>query len=315
MSLPTDKPAARDFGLGRGLDALFSTPAADISAASAGTRTPGQALVEIPILHIKPNPQQPRKTFHQDKITALADSIRDSGLLHPLVVQPDPESPGAYLIIAGERRWQAAQLAGLVTVPAIVREATSQDALVLALVENLQRADLSPLEQAAAFLRLSTHYDLTHAQIAEAMGSSRSAVTNAIRLLGLPEMVQEALAREQITVGHARALLAWPTPHAQIQALQKILAEDLTVRQTEAAFLKEQQSGSRQAVSDSPAAAPAPNPVDELRLMERQLRAQLQTKVSIQRRRSGAGRVVLHFYDDTSLNQLLETLLSASTEL
>ena len=317
MSIPTDKHASRGFGLGRGLDALFNTTEAETAAAPAGTQTAAQALVEIPVLHVKPNPQQPRKTFRQDKIEALADSIRDSGLLQPLVVQPDPEAPGQYLIISGERRWRAAQLAGLSAVPALVREATSQDALVLALVENLQRADLSPLEQAEAFLRLSTHYDLTHAQIAEAMGSSRSAVTNAIRLLSLPETVQAALASGKITVGHARAILSWPTPHDQTQALHKILAEDFTVRQTEEAFLHRLQPRATQTARRATATSTPPEPglEDELSLIERQLRAQLRTKVSIQRRQSGAGRVILHFYDDASLNQLIETLLAASEEL
>ncbi len=318
MSVSADKRVSRGFGLGRGLDALFSSAEEEIASSPDETQPTGQTLVEIPVLHIKPNLQQPRQDFNEEKIAALAKSIRDSGLLQPLVVQPNPEAPGKYLLISGERRWRAAQLAGLLSVPALVRDASAQEALILALVENLQRADLSPLEQATAFLHLSTHHDLTHAQIAAAMGSSRSAVTNAIRLLSLPEPVQDALSREKITVGHARTILSWPTPHDQVQALHKVLAEDLTVRQTEEAFLAGWQSRSHQtAADDATATSPPPEPhvVDELSLIERQLRVQLRTKVRIQRRQNGAGRVILHFYDDASLNQLLETLLPKAEDI
>lgn len=316
MSSSTDRPAPKSFGLGRGLDALFSTVDSERPVSSEPAPNPGKNLVEIPVLNLKPNPQQPRQDFDNAEINALANSIRLSGLLQPLVVKSDPEAVDRYLIISGERRWRASQLAGLLSVPAVVREATSQESLVLALVENLQRSDLSSLEQAKAFLRLSTHHDLTHAEIANAMGISRSAVTNAIRLLSLPETVQRALSSGEITVGHARAILSWPTPDDQTQALQKILAEDLTVRQTEEAFLRGLQSHSRRsAPSPETDSVPEPTIENEISLLERRLREQLRTKVNIQRRHSGAGRLILHFYDDASLNQLIEALLPEIEEL
>ncbi len=317
MTSPTDQPASKGIGLGRGLDALFSFSEPENKAAPSEGSKHGKTLVEVPVLNIRPNPQQPRKDFSRDRMKALSESIRSSGLLQPLVVQRDRETPDHYLLISGERRWRASQLAGLLKVPAIIWEATSQESLVLALIENVQRADLSPLELARAFLRLSTHHDLTHAQIAEAMGISRSAVTNAIRLLSLPSIVQEALASGKISVGHARAILSWPTPDDQSQALQKILTEDLTVRQTEEAFLDGLQSRANSA-TQSPAEAETtaePGLRDEIILIERQLRAQLGTKVNIQRRQNGAGRLVLHFYDDDSLNRLIESLLPDNEQL
>ncbi len=317
MTSPTNRPASKGFGLGRGLDALFSLSEAENTVAPGEGKEYGKELVEIPVLNIRPNPQQPRKDFSRDKMKALSESIRSSGLLQPLVVQRDRETLDRYLLISGERRWRASQLAGLLTVPAIIWEATSQESLVLALIENVQRADLSPLELAQAFLRLSTHHDLTHAQIAEAMGISRSSVTNAIRLLSLPNVVQEALASEKITVGHARAILSWPTPDDQSQALQKILTDDLTVRQTEEAFLDGLQPRAGHATHNSAEAEISTEPGlrDEIILIERQLRAQLGTKVNIQRRQNGAGRLVLHFYDDVSLNRLIETLLPDNEQL
>lgn len=317
MPSSNDKPKPQGIGLGRGLDALFSTAETAGTDSSDGAQGVGNNLVEIPVLNLRPNSQQPRQDFDQDEINALADSIRLSGLLQPLVVQLDPEVPENYLIISGERRWRASQLAGLLSVPAIVREASSQEALVLALVENLQRSDLSSLEQARAFLRLSTHHDLTHAQIANAMGISRSAVTNAIRLLSLPDSVQRALVNGEITVGHARAILSWPTPDDQSQALRKILADGLSVRQTEDVFLRGLQSPSSRSVA-KPTETETKKDSDtenELSLLERRLREHLRTKVSIQRSSSGAGKLVLHFYDDASFNHLTETLLPKSEDL
>ena len=295
---------ARCSGLGKGLGALIPVD----------PETEESIFQEMDIVHIVPNPYQPRDRFDEETLTALAASIVEVGVVQPVIVRKAIEG---YEIIAGERRWRASQLAGLLTVPAIIWEATSQESLVLALIENVQRADLSPLELAQAFLRLSTHHDLTHAQIAEAMGISRSSVTNAIRLLSLPNVVQEALASEKITVGHARAILSWPTPDDQSQALQKILTDDLTVRQTEEAFLDGLQPRAGHATHNSAEAEISTEPGlrDEIILIERQLRAQLGTKVNIQRRQNGAGRLVLHFYDDVSLNRLIETLLPDNEQL
>lgn len=314
MTEEFDNSPVREYGLGRGLEALFATTAASADTAATSVE---ESLLDIPVLHIRPNPQQPRSEFSSEKIQELAESIKSSGLLQPLAVQPDPDRPDEYLLIAGERRWRACQLAGLLTVPAIVRQVSPRESLSLALIENLQRADLSPLEQARAFLRLSTHHDQSHAQIAQAMGISRSAVTNSIRLLGLPEPVQAALEEGQISVGHARAILSWPTPEAQVQALRRVLTGDMTVRQTEESFLQGlekpgAESDERESRETRPEAVKSL--AAEISLLERRLRSQLRTKVRIHRRTNGSGRLVLSFFDDESLNRLLEHLLQDQEE-
>lgn len=201
-------------GLGKGLDALLPKPQA--------------ALVRLPLALIKPGPSQPRRNFDQEALEELAASIKEKGLLQPLLVRPKGEG---YELVAGERRWRASQLAGLHEVPAVIRDITDREALELALVENLQREDLNPVEEAQGFQRL-VEMGLSQEEIAKAVGKARTTVTNAIRLLQLPKSALAALEAGEITAGHARALLALPNSKRE-WGLQEILSKNLTVRDSE----------------------------------------------------------------------------------
>lgn len=281
-------PAKRS-GLGKGLDALI--PASETAPAG---------ITEIRITAIRPNPHQPRTHFDPAELTELAASIREHGVLQPLIVTHG-DQPGSYTLIAGERRWQAAQQAGLERVPAIVRGATDQERLELALIENLQRADLSPLEAAEAYHRLAEDFGLAQDAIAKRVGKSRVAVANTMRLLKLPEKVKQALAEKRLTEGHARALLALPTAQAQLAAMHTVIQKNLTVRQTEELV--------RKLAGHKPSRARPPAPPAEIKELEEQLRAKLGTKITLRRRRKG-GTLVIYYYSDEELNALAEKLLA-----
>ena len=210
-------------GLGRGLDALIL----------GSERSTAGSVMELPVDKILPNPHQPRRRMDPGEIDELAASIREHGVIQPLIVT-EGDQPGDYTLIAGERRLLAARQAGLAAVPALIREASDQQRLELALIENLQRTDLGPLEAAEAFRQLAEDFSLSHEEIAVRVGKSRTAVTNTLRLLKLPPSVQSALADGQISEGHARALLALPTPQSQAAVLGTITSRGLNVRQTEA---------------------------------------------------------------------------------
>ncbi|MGB2963863.1 MAG: ParB/RepB/Spo0J family partition protein [Anaerolineales bacterium] len=282
-------------GLGKGLDALIpSHPEGELLSEFGG-------VLEVPVELIAANPHQPRKGFNQDKLTELAASIQEHGIIQPLVLSAqdtDPDSP-KYALIAGERRLRAAKLAGLKTVPAILREADSQDHLVVALIENVQRADLNPLEAASAYQALSIEFGLSHEEIAERVGKSRSAVTNTLRLLDLPDVVQQAVRKEQISMGHARALLALGSIKAQSAALQTILTQDLNVRQAET--LVNNLKGKKK---------PKPTKKDpkspELKFLEEELQSSLGTKVRLTHSKAGKGTITIHYYSDEEFNTLIE---------
>jgi len=282
-------------GLGRGLDAL-------IEAASTGAT---EGIQRVPIDAIGPNPRQPRHTLRADDLAELAASLREHGLIQPLIVTRAPLGADvAYTLIAGERRWRAARLAGLSEVPVIVREATPQGMLELALVENLQRADLNPLEEAAAYRALMDEFGLTQEQVAARVGKSRAAVANSVRLLHLAQPVKDALSDGQISEGHARALLGLPDEPAQVAALDLIVRRGYSVRQTE------------ELVRRMTAAAHAAEEVDaeddpweqETRALEQQLREALGTKVTLSRSRQG-GRLVVYFYSEEELQALYERMI------
>lgn len=282
----------RKTGLGRGLDALIP-----------GGETSSSANVsQIPVDKIDPNPRQPRSHFDPDEIQELAASIRQYGVIQPLVLTHSPQV-GRYLLIAGERRLLAARQAGLPSVPAITREASDQEHLELALIENIQRADLGPLEQANAYRQLVEEFDLSHEEISARVGKSRSAVTNTLRLLKLPASVQKALSDGLISEGHARALLALASPAAQGAALHSILKNNLNVRQTEDLV--------RRLSGEKPTAQPRPEPPAEIQALEERLRSALGTRVSLNPRRKG-GTITIHYYSDEELNTLLDTLLGDS---
>lgn len=270
-------------GLGRGLSALIPQ------------NTPG--FQEIPVEAIVPNPRQPRQRIAPEALAELADSIRRHGLLQPVIVTRLPSDQGAprYQLIAGERRWQAARMAGLTRIPALIKEATPEETLALALVENIQRADLNPLEEAAAYRQLIEEFGLTQEEVAARVGKSRAAIANTLRLLNLPEVLKTALAEGRITEGHARALLGLPSEAAQCEALTRLQAERWTVRETEEYVRRAQRH------ETAPPAEP------EIAALEERLQQALGTRVQIVRRGRG-GRLVVYFYSDEQLESLLTRL-------
>jgi ParB family chromosome partitioning protein len=279
---------SRRRGLGKGLEALIPVS----EEAESG-------LKEVPISAITPNPMQPRTILEPKALDDLASSIKEHGLIQPLIVTE--QGPGRYQLIAGERRWQASRLAGMATVPVIIKEATTQQLLELALVENIQRADLNPLEEAIAFRQLVDEFGLTQEQVAERVGKSRVAVTNTIRLLKLPPEIKQALSDMTIREGHARALLALPTPESQISALKIISNKALSVRQTEELVRR---------LTAEPIPAKSPKEESpETKALEEEFRDTLGTKVSLYRNRKGQGRVVIHFYSEEELQTIYDVIV------
>jgi len=279
-------------GLGKGLDALI--PQGNLILQGSDTLAPTGTL-EIPIDRIRPNPRQPRLRFDREELSGLAESIREHGVIQPLIVSTENQE-GDYVLVAGERRLLAAREAGLTTVPALVRETSEQERLELALVENVQRADLGPLETAEAYRQLAEEFSLSHEAIGKRVGKSRVAVTNTLRLLHLPPSVQQALTDGLISEGHARALLALPTPQGQTAALQTVLEKGLNVRQAEDLV--------RRLSGEKPAPAPKTEASPEARAVEERLRARLGTKVTLQHGRKG-GSITIHYYSDEELDSLL----------
>jgi ParB family chromosome partitioning protein len=263
------------------------------------TEEPKGSVTQIPVSAITPNPMQPRTVLDPDALADLAASIREHGLIQPLIVTK--QGPERYQLIAGERRWQASRMAGLATVPVIIKEATPQQVLELALVENIQRADLNPLEEATAFRQLVEEFGLTQEQVAERVSKSRVAVTNTMRLLRLPAEVKQALADGTIREGHARALLALSTAEAQIAALKTVVRQDLSVRQTEELVRR---------LQAEPPAKKAEHPVSpEALSLEEEFRDTLGTKVNLYRNRKGRGRLVIHFYSEEELQTIYDVIV------
>ncbi len=282
---------ARRSGLGKGLNALI--PDSDPSEPQAGQ------VQQVEIERIIPNPRQPREHFDPDQLAELAASIREHGIIQPLVVSPGEN--GNYILIAGERRLQAARQAGLRRVPVILRETTDQQRLELALIENIQRADLNPLEEAEAYRHLAEEFGLSHEAIARRVGKSRTAISNTLRLLQASSAVRQAVLQRKISEGHARALLGLPTTAAQDAALQTVLRENLNVRQTEALVRK--LSGHR------PERRPLRPPSPDLQALEERLQAALGTRVTLRHGRKG-GSVTIHYYSEEELEALLSRLLA-----
>ena len=263
-----------------------------------GALLPESGLQDIPVERIRPNPLQPRQTFVEDELAELAQSIREHGILQPVVVSRQPEE-GAYQLIIGERRWRAARQAGLATIPALVRPTGSREALEIALVENLQRASLSPLETAEAYAALISEFGITQEQVAARVGKSRSAVANTLRLLNLATAAKKALAASAISEGHARALLRL-TPDRQLIALAEIEKRGLNVRQTEQLVKR---------LLGAPRSAKTKPPDARSGAWEDSLRRTLATKVEIKRRGKN-GTIRIHFYSDEELEGLVDRLLT-----
>jgi len=288
-------------GLGRGLGALI--PPGQPSAVTSGVK-------QVPVAAISPNPRQPRHKMDADALRELADSIREHGLIQPLIVTPAPDSTELaprYQLIAGERRWSAAKLAGLAEVPVIVRGATPQEMLELALVENIQRADLNVLEEANAYRQLMSDFGLTQEQVATKVGKNRATVANALRLLRLGAEAQTALAEDAISEGHARALLTVEDEKQQRDLLRQVLAEGWSVRQTEEAARRLNERPA--ATVSSPRAAVSRRSSSErempaaTRALENDFRNALGTKVQVFRSRKG-GKIVIHFYSEEELEAI-----------
>lgn len=286
-------------GLGRGLDSLI--PTQPPSPVSVPDRVESDALVEAPIDQIRPNPFQPRSAMDRQKLDELAESIKVHGIMQPLIVTRSADTDG-YILIAGERRWRAARMAGLSTLPAVVKEAAPQAMLELAIVENVVRADLSPLEEAMAYRQLVDDFGLSQSDVAARVGRSRVSVTNTLRLLNAPDQVRDALSSNQITEGHARALLGLGNSPDQLAVLDLVLSRALNVRQTEALV--------RRWLSGNPPKpeAHARDP-EEIRLEDR-LRAVLGTRVSFKKAPQGSGgSLTIQFFSDEQLQALYDRLV------
>jgi ParB family chromosome partitioning protein len=279
-------------GLGKGLDALIPTgkPVGSTTALAGGVQ---QVAVEL----IQRNPRQPRIRFNEEELNELAASIREHGVIQPLIVAPNTN--GSFVLIAGERRLQASQRAGLRTVPVITRQANNQELLELALIENVQRADLNSMEEAEAYRQLVEDFGLSHESVAKRVGKSRVAVTNTLRLLGLADMVKQALVDGKITEGHARALLALSTQKAQASALQTVLNLSLSVRQTEEL--------TRKLGGHKPIKAKKPHRSADVNDVEKRLQKSLGTKVALKYSKKG-GTVTIYYYSDEELDSLLDKL-------
>lgn len=283
---------AKKSGLGRGLDALIpgweETPVV----------SSGDKVVQVPINNISPNPHQPRKQFDNEALEDLASSIREHGIIQPLILIPAANA-NHYTLIAGERRLRAAILAGLSEVPAIVRSATEQQQLEFAIIENVQREDLNPLERARAYQALLDGFSLTHDEIARRVGKNRVTVTNSLRLLSLPVVAQKALMNSEISEGHARALLGLPNARAIETALETVVSLNLNVRQTEALVSKLAGKAPRPS-------SPTPRS-PEIEDLESKLRLFFHTKVSLNKGTRG-GTISIAFYSDEELNAILDSL-------
>ncbi len=281
-------------GLGRGLDALFS----DIQTESK------DSVMMIPVSSITPNPRQPRTEFSEEELADLAASIKEHGVIQPLIVSEE-QLNGQYILIAGERRLRASQLAGLTTVPAITRSADDKELLELALIENIQRENLSPLDTAEAYRYLETTFNMTHEEISQKVGKNRVSVTNTLRLLKLAPEVRAALSEKKISEGHARVLLSLPTEQAQVAAMNHVVEAGLNVRQTEE-YVRTL-TGSR---PDEPKSTNKTKNslTPELQNVEEMLRRIIGTKVSLRPTKNGAGTINIHYYSNEELESIIKKL-------
>ncbi len=288
---------AKKRGLGRGLDALLSG-GAQIDALADADSTPAPDVSDhLSVDKIQRGRYQPRRHFDEEKLRELADSISAQGMVQPIVVRP--QVGDQYEIIAGERRWRAAQMAGLSEVPVIIKEVDDQSAMAMALIENIQRDDLNPLEEATAMHRLLKEFDLTHQQVADAVGKSRTTVTNLIRLLDLQSDVREMIESKQIEMGHARALLGLKS-HVQSQAAEKVVRKNLTVRATEALVRELNQSA-----QEKPAQAADQQEDPDVRRLLHELTDKLGAKVALQQGNAGKGKLVISYNNHEELQGIL----------
>jgi len=279
----------RKSGLGKGLEALIPLPEEERAAGG---------VMEVSLNAIHPNPHQPRSEIRDQDLVELAASIEAHGVIQPLIVSREGDE---YQLIAGERRWRAARLARLSTVPVIVKDVAPHQLLELALVENLQREDLNPLEEALAYRQLIAEFGLTHEEVARRVGKSRAAISNTLRLLKAAEPVRKALLKGEISHGHARALLAFKQQEMQTAALRTVLRRGLNVRQTEELV---------QRLSTTPTRQPQPPPPPEVQAAEARLREALGTRVRLVPGKKGkGGRLIIYYYSEEELQSIYERIV------
>jgi len=292
---------AKKRGLGRGLEALLGPKAAAETVPLEAQ--PGETLRRLPIAQLQPGKYQPRTGMDQGKLSELAESIKAQGVIQPIVAREIGRNQ--YEIIAGERRWRASQLAGLSDIPAVVRVVDDHAVIAMALIENIQREDLNPLEEATALQRLIDEFDLTHAQAADAVGRSRAAVSNLLRLLELPAEIRVLVETRALEMGHARALLTL-TPQAAIALARQAAEHEWSVREVEH---RVQQLTAGQVPSNSKKNKPEKTkPQADIASLERELSETLSTRVNVLHGRGGKGRLVIHYSDLESLEGVLERL-------
>lgn len=292
--------AVKKTGLGKGLDSLIPKQVVKEPAAAIEKPVIKNEELKMKITEIEPNRDQPRKQFDEDSLAELADSIRQFGVIQPLIVQ---NKNGRYEIIAGERRWRAAKLAGLKEVPVIIREFSRQESVEISLIENIQRENLNPIEEAIAYKRLLTEFELKQDEVAERVSKSRTAITNSLRLLKLDERVQQMVIDEMITTGHARALLAIADKDLQYKYAMKVFDEKMSVRETERLVKnlterkpeKEKEDPARQYIYQD---------------LEDKMKTLLGTKVSIQTKKNNKGKIVIDYYSNEELERLIDLFRS-----
>jgi ParB family transcriptional regulator, chromosome partitioning protein len=282
--------------LGRGLEALLGSVSREQAQASGSLR-------ELPVDNIVPNPFQPRTHINETELAELASSIEASGLLQPVVVRP---RNGKYELIAGERRWRAVQRLGWPKIPAVIKEADDQALLTLALIENLQRDDLSPIDEAAGYLRLSEEFQLAHAEIARLVGRDRSTVANLLRLLRLPESIKGLLRERKLSEGHARALLAVSDEEAMVRLADQAVTQDWSVRELET---RAKEASPPQTAPNGRTRPVQKMPSADVRRVEDALRKRLGTDVRLTSRRRGRGFLSISYYSNDDLARVLELIL------
>lgn len=304
--------AVKRSGLGKGLDSLIPDKAVNKSATTGKKEEKSEKKVNesgeqlVPINQVEPNRGQPRKEFDEDALLELADSIKQYGILQPLIVQKRKDY---YEIIAGERRWRAAKKAGLKEVPVIIREYTDQQVVEISLIENIQRENLNPIEEAMAFKKLLEEFNLKQDEVAERVSKSRTAVTNSMRLLKLSEKVQQMIVDEMITTGHARALLALDDEEQQYILANKIFDEKLSVRETEKlvkALKNPKKEDTTKEVEDKNSFIYAD--------IEDKMKSVIGTKVNIHQKKSGKGKIEIEYYSQDELERIFELIMSAKEQ-
>jgi ParB family chromosome partitioning protein len=292
--------AARKRGLGRGLDALLgSANKTDGESTEQGAAAGNETLSSLPVDLIERGRYQPRRDFNPDSLQELADSIAAQGVVQPIVVRPI--AGGRYEIIAGERRWRATQQAGLGEIPVVIKDVPDQTAMAMGLIENIQRDDLNPLEEATALHRLLNEFELTHQQIAQAVGKSRTTVTNLLRLLDLNDDVKRLIEERRLEMGHARALLGLKE-QLQSEAARKVVAQGLSVRETEKLVRRLQ----GEEVPDGSSAKPAPKEDPNVLRLESDLTDKLGARVKVQQGSGGKGKLVISYNSLDELDGILE---------